>query len=51
MPRAPDEVTPDAALRALTPGQLRFALRHRIRDRQIDKLHRLVQSNRSNSPT
>ncbi|SNR67544.1 AAA family ATPase [Paracoccus sediminis] len=41
----------DAALRALSPGQLRFALRHRIRDRQIDELHRLVRSNRSNSPT
>ena len=45
--RLPD----DAALRALSPGQLRFALRHRIRDRQIDELHRLVRSNRSNSPT
>lgn len=41
----------DAALRALSPLQLRFALRHRIRDRQIDELHRMTRSNRSNAPT
>lgn len=38
----------DAALRALSPLQLRFALRHRIRDRQIAELHRMTRSNRSN---
>ncbi|WP_347140249.1 AAA family ATPase [Paracoccus sp. SSK6] len=41
----------DAALRALTPDQLRFALRHRIRDRQIAELHRIARSTRSNAPT
>ena len=44
--RLPD----DAALRALTPGQLRFALRHRIRDRQITELHRIARSDRSKAP-
>ncbi|WEF24675.1 AAA family ATPase [Paracoccus sp. S3-43] len=40
----------DAALRALSPLQLRFALRHRICDRQIAELHRMTRSNRSNAP-
>ncbi|MGN7871825.1 AAA family ATPase [Paracoccus sp. 22332] len=41
----------DAALRALSPLQLRFALRHRVRERQIAELHRMTRSNRSNGPT
>lgn len=41
----------DAALRALSPAQLRFALRHRIRARQIAELHRIARSNQSNGPT